>query len=269
MYPILLQIDSFNFFGTTIGPITFYFIWIFLSLAFLSSLLVISKLYKFRKIKINFLANNSLKIFLFSLLFSRLFFIINNFQNFFSDFNLKKFFELFYIWDKGLSIWGGIIGIALGFYILCKKENENFLAWADILVLCLTSGMVLSNVGTFLDGRNYGTPTSLPWGIIMQTSQYADPIHPTQLYAVLYNLAISITLYYLFNKKKFQDDGNIALLGTFLYSTLRFIEEFFRGDESNIFLFLREPQYYFLIIAAISGYFIYKKHLQKNTENIS
>jgi len=259
MFPILLQIDAFQLGPFTIGPITIYFLWIFLVIAILVSLMVISKLYKKRRVKISFLANHSLLIFMGGLAMSRIIYIIRNFQSFFQEFSLNNIFQIFAVWDKGLSIWGAIIGIVATLYWLCRKNEENFMAWMDILMVCLACSMIFSNIGTFLDGRNYGFPTDVPWGMIMETSQYAIPIHPTQIYATFYNLIITAILFLIFDRRKFSDDGKILFIGTFMYACCRFLEEFFRGDESNIFLGLREAQIYALLALFFSGYFLYKR----------
>lgn len=249
MYPVLLEID----------PITISSLWICLALGFFVSLIVINKLIKQRLVKLSFLANHSLMIFLSGLITSRLVFILRNYKEFFHELSFNKILGIFSIWDKGLSIWGGFIGLFIAIYLLCKKEQENFFAWADIIIVSIISGMVLGNIGTFLDGRNSGTPTSLPWGITLETSQYATPIHPIQIYAAIYSLILATILMILFNKRSFKKEGNISLIGIFLYSLLRFFDEFLRGDETNTILGLREVQIYCLFAIFITAYFIYQK----------
>lgn len=250
MYPILLQL----------GPITIYSIWIFLIFGLFATLIAITKLVKSRSVKLNFLAENSLLLFFSALIVSRLVFIIRNFSYFWDQIiNNHSYFDIFYIWDKGLSIWGAILGVFLVLFILCRRENENFGAWSDILITSILIGMIFGNIGTFLDGRNYGTPTNLPWGVIVETSRYAIPIHPIQIYASIYIFILSIMLVKLFNQHFFKIAGRLSLLAIASYSFLRFLDEFMRGDETASFLFLREPQYYCLIAFGISVYFLYKQ----------
>jgi len=258
MYPILYQL----------GPVTLYSLWVFLTLGFFTGLISINKLVKLKIVKLNFLAVHSLFIFLSGIIISRIFFLIINFQAFFAGFSINKIWEIFNIFDKGLSLWGGIIGIFISTFYLCKKENENFGAWADIYVASIISGMIAGNIGTYLDGRNSGAPTDLPWGITVETSQYAIPIHPVQLYAVIYNLILTVVLFNLFSKKIAKKDGNIAIIGIFLYSICRFLEEFLRGDESMVFLGLRTNQYIALAAILTSGYFLYKKYKNKELNTL-
>ncbi len=259
MFPILLQI----------GPVTIYSLWILLAVALFSSLLVVNKLARFRLIKLSFLAENSLLIFFCGLICARFLFVAYNFSYFWDIVITEGHpFELLYIWDKGLSAWGGLLGVFLSIFLLARKQKEDFLAWSDILVISVLFGMVFANIGAFLDGRNYGTPTDLPWGVLMEPSQYAIPIHPVQLYAAFYSLLIGIILYHLFNHKLFKSSGVITWLGLTLYCFFRFIEEFLRGDEANLlFGLIREAQIYSLIGLSFGGYMMYRyfrKYFQEN-----
>jgi phosphatidylglycerol:prolipoprotein diacylglycerol transferase len=259
MYPILLQI----------GPLTIYSLWIFLALGILFSLLVVNKLAKYRLVKLSFLAENSLLIFFCGLILSRLLFIVYNFGYFWEIISQQgNILEIFYIWDKGLSAWGALLGIAASVFLLCRKHKEDFLAWSDILIVSVLFGMVFADIGALLDGRNYGSPTDLPWGVMIEPSQYAIPIHPTQIYAAIYSLLIGLILYFLFNHKQFKNSGLISYMGITLYCLMRFLEELLRGDEANlIFGIVREAQVYSLIGLFFGGYMLYRyfrKYIQEN-----
>lgn len=260
MYPILLQF----------GSITIYSLWFFIALAFFSSLLIINKLAKSRLIKLSFLAENSLLIFFCGLIMARLVFIIYNFGTFW-DLIIQQghILEIFYIWDKGLSIWGALLGITLSLYLLCRKNKEDFLAWCDIIIVSILIGMFFANIGAFLDGQNYGAPTDLPWGIIVETSQYAVPIHPVQLYATLYSGLIGLILLLIFNMEQLKKSGGITWLGLSAFCFFRFLEEFIRGDEANlIFNIMREAQLYALIGLFFGSFMLYRyfrKYYQETT----
>lgn len=256
MYPILLQI----------GPVTIFSLWIFIGLGFFAALLVINKLIKKTRLKLAFLADHSLAIFFGGLVVSRLFFIVRNFNLFFGGFEWSKLPMALYVWDKGLSVWGAITGILLTLWWFCRKEGENVQKWLDVFCVSILAALVFGNIGAFLDGRNYGTETSLPWGVTIESSIYAVPIHPTQIYAAIYCAILTAVLMQLFNKKIARQEGNITLIAVFSYGILRFLEEFLRGDESNVFLGLREAQIYALLAAVLSAILFYvrqKRHSQK------
>lgn len=259
MYPTLLQL----------GPATIYSLWTFLALGIFASLIIVNKLAKSRIIKLSFLAENSLLIFFCGLITARIVFIIYNFNYFWNIVvQEKQILELFYIWDKGLSSWGALIGIFGSLYLLTRRTKEDFKAWADILMVSIAFALIFINIGTFLDGRNYGNPTDLPWGITVESSQYAIPIHPVQIYASIYSALIGVLLYQLFNRGAFKTPGIISLTGIFLYSFFRILEEFLRGDEAITILgLIREAQLYSAISLLLSGYLLYKyfrKYLQEN-----
>lgn len=250
MYPILLQI----------GPLTLYSLWTFLAIGIFTSLLIVNKLVKSRLVKLSFLADNSLLIFLTSLIVSRFTFIIYNLDYFWHQIiEQKQLLEIFYVWDKGLSAWGAIIGIALSLFLLARQQDEDFWAWSDIVSVSILIGMFWANIGAFLDGRNYGIPSNLPWAISIESSQFAVPIHPVQIYAALYSLGIGYALFQHFNHPMLKKPGIISLTAFTAYCLFRFLEEFLRGDESHlIFNWMREAQLYSLIGLLFGGYMMYK-----------
>jgi phosphatidylglycerol:prolipoprotein diacylglycerol transferase len=258
MYPIL-----------QVGPFTIYMLWVLFALGVLSSLLIVNKLAKSRLVKISFLAENSILIFFCGLIMARLVFILYN-LSFFWEVIIQQgqILQIFYIWDKGLSVWGGLIGIFMSLYLLSRRHKEDFLAWADILIVSILIGMISANIGAFLDGRNYGSPTDLPWGLTVETSQYAVPIHPIQLYAAIYSGLIGLLLCNIFSRNEFKKSGVISLVGLTLYCFFRFLEEFLRGDESNmLFGSIREAQLYSLIGLLFGGYMLYRYSQKYHQEN--
>ncbi len=249
MYPVLIQI----------GPITIYSLWMMLALAIFCTLLIINKLSHSRMVKLNFLAENSLLIFFCGLIMSRFVFILYNLGYFWERITSGNFFELLYIWDKGLSIWGALIGVFLSLYILARRAREDELAWLDIATVSALFGAIFVNIGSFLDGRNYGIPTSLPWGVIIETSQYAIPIHPVQVYAAIYCGLLAIILFQFFNSNLLKNSGIIALTGATSYCLFRFLEEFLRGDEANmLFDTIREAQIYSFLGLSLGAFLLYR-----------
>ncbi len=254
MFPILIQI----------GPLTIYSLWIFIAIGFFISLLVLTRLIKKSRLKIQFIADNSLIIFFTGLIAARLLFVIRDYKFYFIPFSPENFLQVFYIWDKGLSIWGGIIGTATSLAILSYRAGENTKRWMDVICVSIIIAFVFGNIGTFLDGKNYGNETNLPWGVIMENSIYAVPIHPAQIYASIYCLILFISLYLLFGKNIGKKDGNIAIIGMSCYSLLRFLDEFMRGDETNFILGLREGQIYALL-GIVTGVILFFVNNRPNT----
>jgi phosphatidylglycerol:prolipoprotein diacylglycerol transferase len=257
MYPILLQV----------GPVTIFSLWLFVCMGFFASLVVINKLSSFRRIKLNFLANNSLLIFFTGLIFARLLFVIMNYPYYLSEASHGNFLEIFYIWDKGLSFWGGLAGLLTSLYLLCRRHDEEFTDWTDVLSVSVIFAMAIGSLGAFLDGRNYGIPTELPWAVLIESSLYAVPIHPVQIYSAIYCLIIGLILYKNFNNGFFKESGVITLSAIFSYSFFRFLEEFLRGDEAIHLWIIRLPQVLAALALLASAYLIFRKYQQYKTSN--
>lgn len=255
MYQILLQI----------GPVTIFSLWIMIGIGIFMGLLTINKLTNKARIKLQFLADHSLSIFLFGLILSRLFWVIRNYEIYFYDFSLNSVINIFFIWDKGLSPWGAILGVALAVGYLAHKKGEDWLRWLDVLSVSMLTILAFGNIGTLLDGRNFGRETGLPWGVIIENSIYAVPIHPTQLYAALYCGLLAFGLYHSFQRNFSKKSGNIALIAAGLYSFFRFLEEFLRGDETVIVGPLREAQIVALLALVISAILLYVRNFRKSS----
>ena len=258
MYPILLQF----------GSVTVSSLWIFLAISLFLGLLIFIKLAKKKRLKLSFVVDHSLAIFFGGIVFARLFYVIQNFHLFFYEFHWIDIFKVLYIWDKGLSPWGAIAGISLILAIFCHKEKEKIGQWMDILSVSVLGALSIANIGTFLDGRNYGKETSMPWGVVIENSIYAVPIHPVQIYAALYCAILTVIFYKLFGNKISQKTGMISILALGSYCLLRFLEEFIRGDESLFLLGLRGAQIYALLGILISGILMYVNLLHNKKADV-
>lgn len=250
MYPILVQL----------GPVTIYSLWICAAIGFFIGFLVVYKLLQKDRPRLQFLADHSLTILFGAIIMARIVFVAENYKLYFAKIDLQHLLEILFIWDKGLSFWGGMAGLVLTLWYFCNEKKENIWKWLDVLTLGTMGGLVFGNLGTFFDGSNYGNETDLPWGIIIENSRFAVPIHPTQIYAMIYTAGITFLLWNLWNTAFGKKDGNIALTGITIFAGFRFLEEFLRGDESNYLLGLRETQIFCMIILIASGSLLYLRH---------
>jgi len=260
MYPLLLEL----------GPLTIYSIWLFVAIGFFVALLIMNKLIQKNRLDLKLIADHSLSIFLAGLILGRIVFVARNFDYFFPNFEFQNIVHIFYIWDKGLSPWGGILGILLMVSLFAWQNKQDIGKWLDVFSVGILGAITFANIGAFFDGRNYGHETILPWGILMENSKYAVPIHPTQIYATIYSGILTSIFFKYMSKRKSKYSGQATLLIVLSYSVLRFIEEFFRGDESEFFLGLREAQIYALIAIVVTAttLIIFKKYNKSEHGNI-
>jgi len=244
MFPVLFQI----------GPIIVYSLWLLAGIGFLIGVFVFSLLAQQKRLNMNFIYDHSLAFFICGLIGARLLFVLRNFQYYFTDLSANSLLNIISIWDKGLSLLGGILGIIIALFFYSRKEQEQTKKWLDILTISIIFAISIGHIGTFLDGSAYGNVTSLPWGIIFDNPsiKYAVPIHPTQIYAFLYSIIVAVSLFMYYRKQK-PVAGKTAIMGTLIYFALIFLEGFLRGDDVFIYGGLREEQWLALLVFIIAG----------------
>lgn len=142
-------------------------------------------------------------------------------------------------WEGGLAIHGAVIaGIVVAIWFTFK-EKIPFWRWADTLAPSLILGQAIGRIGCFLNGDAHGIPTTLPWGLVYSPESPAgqmfpgQPLHPTQLYELGFNLVIFAVLWKL--RKRHFFDGFIFLLYVILYSSIRIFVEHFGADQLTYF----------------------------------
>jgi len=153
---------------------------------------------------------------------------------------LNNLFDIFKIWEGGMSFHGGLIGIILASIWFAKKNNQNPFNYLDIVSIVAPIGIFFGRIANFINSELYGRETNLPWGVkfINIDDLYR---HPSQLYeAIFEGLILFIILIYFKNKRLMNVPGLISSLFLIFYSIFRFIIEFFRvPDEQLGYIFLK------------------------------
>lgn len=261
MYPEFIQTKYF----------TINTLWIFFAAALVVATYVFIKLTVKNGLKIQFIAEHSWGIILWSLVGARILSLILNYKTYFYEFSFEALIKVFYFWDKGLSLTGALIAFVIFLHYICKKNEQDFWKWTDVLVPSVLIGLSIGYIGTFFEGINYGKPTSLPWGVNFESSKikYTIPIHPTQIYAFLYTLAIAVALILTSKTEKIVNlpkAGFIGLIGIATFSFVNFLEHFLRGDDTLLLFGIRVPQIIMLVLAISTGIFLYF-HYNKPTKS--
>ncbi len=163
---------------------------------------------------------------------ARLYYII------FSDTPLSKFFDFR---DGGLAIYGGLIGAIVVGGIIVKLRKLRLTAMLDIVAPCFFIGQAIGRWGNFFNQEAFGTNTTLPWGMLSNTTanyvsshitdgsvEPLQPIHPCFLYESLWCLLGFVLLHIYFKHRKF--DGEVFLCYTIWYGLGRFFIEGLRTD---------------------------------------
>jgi phosphatidylglycerol:prolipoprotein diacylglycerol transferase len=135
------------------------------------------------------------------------------------------------------GIWyGGLIGALAVSIWYVRQQRMPVLKTCDAFAPGVALGHAFGRLGCFAAGCCYGKHTDLPWGVIF-TNPIANqvvetplniPLHPTQIYEFLVELANFFILMWLFKRKKF--DGQVIGAYLFLYGFARYFLEFLRDD---------------------------------------
>jgi phosphatidylglycerol---prolipoprotein diacylglyceryl transferase len=192
---------------------------------------------------------------------SRILYIVTNPDEF------KSVWDLFALRNGGLVAYGGFIGGLLGSWAFLAPKKIRLLAWADDAVPSLASGLLITRIGCYLFGCDFGKrlPDEAPgwlktlgtfphWaagtlasgegspayvrhldvyrGTAMETDllrmNTSFPVHPTQIYESLVGLTLLGLL--LWQRRYTRFRGQVFFLFVFAYGFARFVLELWRDD---------------------------------------
>lgn len=251
----------------SIGPFTVQSLWLFISLGILAGILVFLHQAKRMRLNTKFLLDINFELFMAALISARIIFIIGHTDLYIIDTWSENIKLMLAIWDQGFSFWGGLGAALLVMTWEAKKKGEPLKEWLDALAPAIIAGLFIGEIGQFLGGSGYGNETSLPWGVTFEsaTVKYTVPIHPTQIYAMIYLLLIAYGIKVAGKwRTEMKMPGMRALITTFLLSGCRFLEEFFRGDDVPMIGIIRIPHIISGILVIATGVILYrtlKRHI--------
>ncbi len=238
-----------------IGPFKLPAYGVFVALAFITALTLAVKKAEKEGIDKEAVVDLSFWILVSGIIGARLYFVLENISLFY-----ERPYEVLFLWKGGLALFGGIAGGAVGGYLYCRKKNLDLRKTADLVGWVLPLAQAIGRIGCLCAGCCYGKPCRLPWAVTF-TNPYSlarigVPLHPTQVYHMLADLAVFGILTYVYRRKSF--DGQIFSLYLILYSVGRFIVEFFRGDYRLYIGVFSLPQW-FCIATFIFGILLYRR----------
>lgn len=155
--------------------------------------------------------------------------------------------EIFYVWQGGMAIQGGIVfGVGAGI-IYAKRHKIDILALADIVAPAIILGQAIGRCANLLNGDAFGAPTGSNFGIIYPETTLAyhtygaQPLWPAEVWEGQIDFVIFalLLIFRAFPHAKVQAFS----LYIMLYSLARFGLEFLRGDYATpVFLSFTSAQ---------------------------
>ena len=149
-----------------------------------------------------------------------------------------------YVWEGGLAIFGGILFGSLGAYIACRRAGLRFLSFADALAPGMLIAQVLGRFGNYFNHELFGGPTTLPWGLQIESTNPAFPpglppgtlFHPLFLYEIIWNL-VGVAVILLIERRFTLRWGKTIGLYLIWYGVGRTWFESLRLDPTEFLLF--------------------------------
>ena len=175
-----------------------------------------------------------------SLLGARLYYVVQNEPG---DYFAHPW-RILAFWEGGLAFFGGLFGGIAAAYLYARRANVSFPQLADLFAPAIPIGAAIGRIACGLDGMDYGTPTTLPWGVVYANpNSYAPndgiPRHPDQYYELIGDLMIAVVLLKL---RKRLPVGALFLTYLVLFSVLRFLLFFVRGNVPEVAFGLKNGQ---------------------------
>jgi phosphatidylglycerol:prolipoprotein diacylglycerol transferase len=141
--------------------------------------------------------------------------------------------ELLYVWRGGLASHGGAIGILIAMILFNKNVSKKGINWIfDRLLIgvCLCGAAI--RFGNLMNSEIYGDATSLPWGFIFVRTGETQPMHPTQIYEMMYCFITFAIMWFMYWKKEAYKKNGL-LFGIFLIGVFgsRFVLEFIKNNQ--------------------------------------
>ncbi|MRN54673.1 prolipoprotein diacylglyceryl transferase [Paenibacillus monticola] len=183
--------------------------------------------------------------------------------------------EIFAVWKGGIAIQGALVGGFFSAVIYARKHKLSFWELADILAPAIILGQAIGRIACLLNGDAFGSPTGLGFGIVYPEGTIAfdrygsAPLWPAEIWEGQLDLVIFGILMAMKNIKL--PLGTLFLSYNILYSIVRFMLEFLRGDSPRYALQWTAGQWTSITVLLISLvfmlYFFKRSHLIKPVQD--
>ena len=171
---------------------------------------------------------------------ARVYHVVTDYQNF----THGRWLDAFKIWQGGLSIWGAVLGGAVGLVIVTRRRHASALGIADCVVPGLFLAQAIGRWGNWFNQELFGRPTTLPWGLQIDPAHrpagyaHSATFHPTFLYESIYCLLGAVVLFAVDARLR-PKRGQLMALYVVLYTFGRFFFENLRIDRAHVVLGMR------------------------------
>lgn len=159
----------------------------------------------------------------------------------FYDQSLLTIDRFYRLWEGGMSLHGGALGVFFALWLFVRKHGLSYLRVCDYIACCVPFGTFLVRLANFVNGELWGKVTDVPWAIrfpeiVNGAAILGPPRHPSQLYeAVFEGLLMAAILWPLFWKSDARyKPGFLFGCAALIYGTARFSIEYLRQPDAQL-----------------------------------
>ena len=143
-------------------------------------------------------------------------------------------FEIFELWNGGMSFHGGFIGCGVAIVSFALRRGVPMLSLADVVTAVAPIGLFLGRLANFINGELWGRPSDVWWAMVFPNGGPL-PRHPSQLYeATLEGLVLFAVLAVLVWLGGFKRPGLITGAFAVGYGIARVVCELFREPDAQL-----------------------------------
>ena len=161
---------------------------------------------------------------------------------------------------SGGVFYGGLLLAVPVAWLYIRRHKLPLWTTCDLFAPGIALGHAIGRFGCLMAGCCYGRTTDLPWGITFTNTLAAANVgtpldivlHPTQIYEAIAELSVLAVL--LASERRWRPfPGRTFWTYLLLYSTARFIIEFYRGDPRGMaFSTIPTSQFLSILIVPVS-----------------
>jgi phosphatidylglycerol---prolipoprotein diacylglyceryl transferase len=143
-------------------------------------------------------------------------------------------FEIFELWNGGMSFHGGFIGCGVAIVVFALRRGVPMLSLSDVITAVAPIGLFLGRLANFINGELWGRPSDVWWAMVFPNGGPL-PRHPSQLYeATLEGLVLFVVLAALVWLGGFKRPGLVTGAFAVGYGVARIICEHFREPDAQL-----------------------------------
>lgn len=147
---------------------------------------------------------------------------------------LNNPFQIFMIWQGGMSFHGGLVGVVISTILFGKKRKIDHYKFLDLISLAAPIGIFFGRIANYINSELYGRVSEVIWAVKFVKIDNLNR-HPSKIYeALLEGVVLFLIMNLILKKHYLIKQGLLSSYFLILYSIFRFFCEFFRQPDMHL-----------------------------------